>query len=397
MIEYTGKYGTAKVMLDTFEDDQAQKTISQIYEFLNHPAFTNPISLMPDLHVGEGAVIGFTMEMLPDKIIPNIVGVDINCAMFYINIGKLLLENLTREEIDSKIRARIPFSQDVHDYFPRIDGEFWDEASEAHRRFTMKFNKKFQTSYSPITFNTDWLKNKCKDIKMSYDRTIKSIGTLGGGNHFIELGKSQELEDYGFTIHTGSRQFGYKIAKHWQRKAGKGVLAYLTGDDVFGYLSDVVFTQHYAELNRLHIASNILEACGLEWSDVNEIIKTSHNFIDFDDFIIRKGAIRSYIGEKMIIPFNMEDGIIICEGKSNPEWNYSAPHGAGRVDSRKWAKENLNLDEAKMRMKEKDIYCSNLPIDETKEAYKDCKLIEDAIEPTAKIIDRLKPVLVCKG
>jgi len=397
MLEYKGKYGTANVMLDTFEDEQAQVTISQIYEFLNHPAFTNPISIMPDCHKGEGTVIGFTMEMVPDKIIPNIVGVDINCAMFYMNIGKSIFIKFTREEIDSKIRENIPFSQNVHTHFPRIEGGFWDVASEAHRLFTMKFNKKFKTSYSPMIFNTDWLKSKCEDIKMDYDRTLKSVGTLGGGNHFIELGKSQETGDYGFTIHSGSRQFGYKIAKHWQRKAGKGSLAYLTGDDVFGYLSDVVFTQHYAELNRLFMASHILEACELEWSDVSEIIKTSHNFIDFDDFIIRKGAIRSYIGEKMIIPFNMEDGIIICEGKSNPEWNYSAPHGAGRVDSRRWAKENLDLDKAKHRMKQKDIYCSNLPLDETKEAYKDPKLIEDAIEPTAKIIDRLMPVLACKG
>jgi len=397
MLEYKGKYGTAKVMLDTFEDEQAQKTISQIYEFLNHPAFTNPISLMPDLHMGEGAVIGFTMEMLPDKIIPNIVGVDINCAMFSINVGTSLLKKFLREELDSRIRSRVPFSQNVHDHFPRIDGGFWDAASEAHRRFTMKFNKKFKTSYSPMTFNIDWLKNKCEEIKMSYDRTIKSIGTLGGGNHFIEFGESQKSKDNWFTIHTGSRQYGFKIAKYWQRKAGKGALAYLTGDNIFGYLSDVVFAQHYAELNRLHMASHILEACELEWSDVSEIIKTSHNFIDFDDFIIRKGAIRSYIGEKMIIPFNMEDGIIICEGKSNPEWNYSAPHGAGRVDSRRWAKENLNLDEAKERMFEKGIYCSTMPLDETKLAYKDPKIIEDAIEPTAKIIDRLKPLFVCKG
>jgi len=397
MLEYKGKYGTAKVMLDTFEDEQAKKTISQIYEFLNHPAFTNPISLMPDLHVGKGTVIGFTMEMLPDKMIPNIVGVDINCAMFAMNVGKSLLKRFSREALDLRIRSRVPFSQNVHDHFPGIDGGFWDAASEAHRTFTMKFNKKFKTSYSPMTFNIDWLKSKCEEINMDYDRTIKSIGTLGGGNHFIEFGESQKSKDNWFTIHSGSRQYGVKIADYWQRKAGKGNLAYLTGDNVFGYLSDVVFTQHYAELNRLHMASHILEACELEWSDVSEIIKTSHNFIDFDDFIIRKGAIRSYIGEKMIIPFNMEDGIIICEGKSNPEWNYSAPHGAGRVDSRRWAKENLNLDEAKERMFEKGIYCSTMPLDETKLAYKDPKIIEDAIEPTAKIIDRLKPLFVCKG
>jgi len=210
------------------------------------------------------------------------------------------------------------------------------------------------------------------------------------------LGKSILLGDYFFTVHSGSRQFGLKICNYWQKKAGKGQLAYLTGQDAFGYLSDMVVAQMYAELNRLHMVRRILNILDMKHEDVKMEIKTNHNFIDFDDFVIRKGAIRSYISEQMIIPFNMEDGILICEGRSNPEWNFSAPHGAGRVGSRSWAKKNLNLEEAQHRMEKSKIFCSKLPKDELKGAYKDPEIIEKAITPTAMIIDRLKPVIAMK-
>jgi hypothetical protein len=163
---------------------------------------------------------------------------------------------------------------------------------------------------------------------------------------------------------------------------------------MFDYLVDMNIAQTYADFNRIFMLNRIT------WiTDIFpfERISSVHNYIDFNDFIIRKGAISSYENSKMIIPFNMEDGILICEGKSNEEWNCSAPHGAGRVDSRRWAKDNLSLDDAKQRMKEKGIYSSKIPIDETKLAYKDPKIIEDAIEPTATIVNRLKPILSCKG
>jgi len=164
---------------------------------------------------------------------------------------------------------------------------------------------------------------------------------------------------------------------------------------MFGYLADVVFTQAYANESR-DVMQNLIYR--ITQQDVKESISCVHNFIDFDDFIIRKGAIRSYKDEKMIIPFNMEDGILICEGKSNPDWNFSAPHGAGRVGSRRKMKEDesIVIEDIKTRMEKKGIYCSKLPKDEIKEAYKDPKLIEDAIEPTATIIDRLIPVLAMK-
>ncbi|HUU88347.1 MAG TPA: RtcB family protein, partial [Candidatus Glassbacteria bacterium] len=389
---YKGKYGEAKVMIDSVDS----ATISQVYEFLNHEAFTNPIAVMPDCHKGNGAVIGFTMKMT-DMIIPNVVGVDINCGMFSMNVGKNVLAEMSREDIDGNIRDYIPFSTSVHSKDLVINEGFFDSVTAEHRKFVMKFNKQKGAHYSPIEFNMKFLEQTCEKVGMDFSRAIKSIGTLGGGNHFIELGKSQLTGDYWFTIHSGSRQFGLKICNYWQRQAGKGQLAYLTGADMFGYLTDMVFAQKYADLNRLHMASYVLEACRHGWSDVKQHIQTSHNFIDFDDFIIRKGAIRSYSEEYMIIPFNMEDGILLCSGRSNPEWNFSAPHGAGRVGSRRWAKENLKIEDAKQRMEQNDIYCSKLPNDELKGAYKDPKIIEEAIEPTAIIVDRFKPVLVMKG
>lgn len=391
MLEYTGEYGKAVVMID--EIDQA--TVSQIYEFLNHPAFTNPIAIMPDTHAGNGAVIGFTMEMT-DMIIPNVVGVDINCGMHSINVGKNILAEWSKQNIDEVIRKLIPFGTNAHTKPMKLDDDFWTHVDEEHRLFTMRYNKRFGTSYDPRKHDDRWLDQKCTEINMNYTRTIQSMGTLGGGNHFIELGKSEVTGDYWFTVHSGSRQFGLKICNYWQRKAGKGALAYLTGDDMFGYLSDMVVAQMYAHYNRHTMIKLILSACNLTWADVKGSMSTAHNFIDFNDFIIRKGAIRSYEGQSMIIPLNMEDGILICEGKSNPDWNYSAPHGAGRLGSRRWAKETLDLEKSEQNMKEKGIYFSKLPKDELKGAYKDASVIENSIGPTAEIVDRIRPVIAMK-
>ena len=391
MLEYRGQYTTAKVMIDIID----QATVTQIYEFISHIAFSNPVSIMPDCHKGKGAVIGFTME-IPDKVIPNVVGVDINCGMLSENVGVDLFNKISREELDKSIRRDIPFGTSVHgkcQFNSDKHGPFWELANYKLKEFTKRFNQRYGTLYKPREFDQKWLKEKCTEIGMDYDRALNSIGTLGSGNHFIEIGKSTTTSDYWITVHSGSRQFGLKVATYWQRKAGKGQLAYLEGEDMFGYLVDMLFASIYADENRQVMQQLIYRITDYP---VLESISSVHNFIDFNDFIIRKGAIRSYENEKMIIPFNMEDGIIICEGKSNPEWNFSAPHGAGRLFSRSKAKETLSIDPAKHRMDEKEIYCSKLPIDELKEAYKDPKVIEDAIGPTATIIDRLMPVLAMK-
>jgi tRNA-splicing ligase RtcB len=397
MLEYQGKYGKATVMVDEID----QTTVKQIYDFLNHEAFTNQISIMPDTHAGKGSVIGFTMPIVPDKIIPNVVGVDINCGMLLFTLTDETfpkdLNTDQRMKIDEEIRRAVPFGTNVHNDPVEIESWFWKYLDSEYRAFIMRYNNQYGTKHDLITFDMKWFEEKCEQIEMPIERAIQSIGTLGGGNHFIEMGKSVRNGKYAFTIHTGSRQFGLKVCNYWQKKAGSNPLDYLSGEDAFGYLTDMVVAQCYARMNRYHIYKHILSCLGLSIEkNVQTSIETSHNFIDFDDFIVRKGAIRSYQHEKMVIPFNMQDGIIVCEGKSNPLWNYSAPHGAGRVGSRRWAKKNLNLEEAQNNMNDNDIFCSKLPLDEAKGAYKDPKIIEEAIEPTADIIDRFKPILAMK-
>lgn len=439
MYEITGKYTKSLITLDSLEE----ACISQIVSFINHPAFTNPVAIMPDAHAGRGSCVGFTMS-LGDKVIPAIVGVDIGCGMNSMNIGTKL--DLDLVHLDHKIRQQVPFGFSTHDKsILDMKKDFpWHKANSEAQKFALAYQEKFGAGITLPQYDLDWFTKKCMAIGCDLGRAIKSIGTLGSGNHFVEVGTSQKDGCIWITIHTGSRNFGKCICEYWQDKAVKKVkkqtkedtqkavkelkatytgkelydrikalknapdpvpeyncadeLRWLEGEDAQAYLFDMVFAQIYAEENRNQIASIILEILGV--NDPNEIsmIETIHNFIDFKDFIIRKGAIRSYTGERMIIPFNMRDGILVCEGRSNPEWNYSAPHGAGRVLSRGQAKKRIALETFKEQMK--DIYSTSVcagTLDEAPDAYKDAKLIEEAIAPTATIIDRIKPILNMKA
>jgi len=372
MITFTGKYTTANVMIDNIDDE----TVKQIINFINHEAFTNPITIMPDTHAGKGAVIGFTMKMT-DKIIPEVIGVDIGCGMTSLKIGNDFKDDL--KEVDKKIREHVPFGFSVRNKEHSIlknDNAFFANISKTQGK----------------NFTYEDFKKLCKKIEIDLDRAELAMGSLGGGNHFIEIGLTPE-NDYWITIHTGSRNFGLKVANYWTKVAGKENLAYLEGDSAKGYLNDMVVAQNYAVRNRLMIEQIIVDILKIK---KYEKIVSVHNYIDFRDKIIRKGAISSYKNELMIIPFNMEDGLLICEGQSNENWNFSAPHGAGRIASRSWAKKHLSSDEAENRMKEKGIYFSKLPLDETRGAYKDPEMIEKSIEPTAKIVYRVRPILSMK-
>ncbi len=259
-------------------------------------------------------------------------------------------------------------------------------------------------------------------------------------NHFIEFGTSKNTGNTCCTVHSGSRNLGLKVANYWQRKAKENLkqryqvgfqktikkikeenpmskwdalikaaklpptptgLEYLDGKDMYGYLHEMNFCQAYAYQNVLAMMSVILQMLNIPVTLMmsTDTVHTVHNYINFEDFIIRKGAVSSYKGQKMIIPFNMEDGILICEGKGNEEWNFSAPHGAGRLFGRKDMKqrEDINTRDIRDRMNKKGIFLSVVPKDEVKEAYKDPKFIEKSIEPTATIIDRIKPVLTLKA
>jgi len=432
MIEVSGKYTNAKIMIDSVEES----AMSQVVAFLNHPAFTAPVAMMPDIHAGRGACVGFTMP-LTGKIVPETIGVDIGCGVTAANIGKIL--PLSLELIDHKIRQRVPFGMSIHDRAVlNMEKEFpWHQVNVLAQKFSVAYKSKFG-DIQPPEYNMDWFLKKCETIKeKGIHRFLNSLGTLGAGNHFCEVGRN-ESGDFWVTVHTGSRNFGKCICDYWQGKAQKfvrqdrraenaaeiermkreildGKLLYqaikafkastklgvdtrgsewLEGSEAAGYLYDMIFSQVYAEVNRKYILQIIYDLLGVQ---PIETIESVHNYIDFRDFIIRKGAIRSYEGEKFILPFNMRDGILICTGRSCPDWNFSAPHGAGRIMSRGQAKRTIKLEDFQSQMT--GIYSTSVgrgTLDEAPDAYKDASIIEKAISPTATIIDRIRPVLNMK-
>lgn len=396
MIEINGKFTSAKIMIDNIEPE----VMSQSVAVTNHPIFKNrQIRIMPDCHAGKGCVIGFTSEIdLKDpKIIPNLIGVDIGCGVVAINVNNRSM--LLLEEINDRIIRHIPMGFNVNS----------------------KAKFKLGADYKAL----------CEKIEMNFNRAELSVGTLGGGNHYIELGVDSKSNMW-LTVHTGSRNLGKCICDYHQKKAFKHIskiasvpveefkmkysgeelgrrieefnrnkpkvdkdLCYLEGSDAEEYLNDMKLAQKYAALNRKYIVSIITDACGFE---IDDMIESVHNYIDFDDGILRKGAIRSYENERMIIPLNMRDGFLICSGKSNQDWNCSAPHGAGRIMSRSEAKISLSLDDYKKSMSGIYSTCVEMDtIDESPMAYKDASVIKGAIQDTASILETVKPVLNIKA
>ena len=421
MFELVGKNTTAKIYIDDLDEE----TIQQIYSFLSHPSFTNPIAIMPDAHKGQGSCIGFTMKMT-DRIIPNIIGVDIGCSIQSVNISDL---TIPLPELDKRIRESITFGSDTlkKPHYTLKTFPF-DQVNAIGKKFHQSYQKHFQIQVPYVEYSAEWFNKKMIQITMDNARFFNSIGTLGSGNHFIEGGRSDNT-GYWITVHTGSRNFGNKVCKYWQYIAKQDFitnyvekkqqqihdikknsnrheiqneisklpniqipddLLFLEGLNAYYYCCDMLFAQFYADLNRLTILKTIMKILNAE---IKDSVTSIHNFIDFNDFIIRKGAIRSYQNERMVIPFNMRDGVLICEGKSNPLWNYSAPHGGGRVLSRSKAKQTLDL--LKFQEQMKGIYSTSVnysTLDEAPDAYKDSRVIEDAIQDTATILDRIIPI-----
>lgn len=358
MIELRGKYNNAIVYTDNIE----QEAISQIITLLNQPfADQNPIRFMPDVHAGKGCTIGFTMKM--DKIVcPNLVGVDIGCGVLVAKLGNI---DIDFEKLDRVIRERVPFGFNVHDY---------------QRPFHLEDLMMY-----------DSLGNK--------DSILKSLGTLGSGNHYIEINVDEHNDKY-LVIHSGSRNLGVQVCEHYQKmarekctRAAKG-LEYLTGQDYEDYTHDMMITQRYAKANRRRMAGEIIENMGWE---ILEIFQTIHNYIDEEGYV-RKGAVSARLGEKLIIPLNMRDGSLICVGKGNPDWNYSAPHGAGRILSRGKAKRELDLETFQNEMEGVYSTCiDKARLDESPMAYKDYKEIISNIGDTVDIISHIKPLYNFKG
>lgn len=359
ILEVKGQFNTAKVFSDNIEE----ATLEQIVTLCNQE-FTKgcKIRIMPDCHAGIGCVIGFTAD-LGDQVVPNLVGVDIGCGMYTLKLGKI---DVDLPLLDKTIHKRIPAGREVH----KKKIVSFPELQELHC-----FSK---------------LKEK--------PRIERSIGTLGGGNHFIELNKDSEENLY-LVIHSGSRNLGKQVAEIYQNLAvdlcNGGLklrrdLCFLTGEYMNRYLHDMAICQRYAVLNRETIAELILEKLKI---NPLESFHTVHNYINFEDNIIRKGSVSARKGEKIIIPINMRDGSIVAIGKGNPEWNYSAPHGAGRVLSRAAARKEISLEAYKEAMKGIYTTCINKhTLDESPMAYKPMEEILSNIQDTVEIVKIIKPI-----
>lgn len=369
MIEIKGKYNTAKVMIDEID----QTTRAQIESFVNQEAFANSnIAIMPDCHAGNGACIGMTMQ-LTDKVIPNVIGVDIGCGVTSV---KFKSDEIDLGRLDRLIKQNIPSGFEI--------------------------NKAVCEGARPLEPKVTYV---CKTIGIDAYKALLAIGSLGGGNHFIELGKDS-LGFYWLTVHSGSRNFGLRVANYFQEKARQlnkdanvqeGLEYLVKGSDEYSqYLRCLNIAQKFAKSNRREILHRITTVLNVE---VLATVESIHNFID-DNGIIRKGAVRADKDQMVLIPFNMRDGIALCKGKGNPDWNNSAPHGAGRVLSRTQAKKNISLEEVRGQMREAGIYTSSLnnsTVDEAPGAYKDMELIKSCIGETVEIIDMIKPIYNFKG
>lgn len=409
MLTLNGKYGSAQIYTDLIE----QEAIAQIIEMLNQPFAQNAnVAIMPDVHAGAGCTIGTTMR-ISDCVVPNLVGVDIGCGVLCAELG--LMHDIDFAKLDKVIREYVPSGISIRDKIVNI-----------------QMPKHFGVN------GKDWAEKlhqlKCwPAIKTKEDYFLKSIGTLGSGNHMIELNVDEDGQYY-LVIHSGSRNLGIQVCKYYQKlaeteyqkacnkvdkkviemmladgrkmeipayvssckvKYDKGLVP-LVGKSFENYLHDMNIVQEYAEANRKAMLLTICKEMG--WDNFT-FFETKHNYIDFSPRengerpILRKGAVAANAGEELIIPMNMRDGSLICIGKGNPAWNYSAPHGAGRLMSRAKAKETLSLEEYQSEMDGIWTSCvSNATIDESPMAYKPMESIIENVKDTVEIAKIIKPV-----
>jgi len=362
-----GRYSEAIVYTEVIEEG----ALKQIKDLCDIEAFSNSkIRIMPDVHVGKGCVIGFTAN-LGEKVIPNIVGVDIGCGMLTVKLGKV---DVDFDQLDTFIRNHIPNGKSI--------------------------NHDKQVDFLSVLKKLKLLKDSRQDLK----KWVRAIGSLGGGNHFIEVNIDEEDNKY-LVVHSGSRNLGHVVATHYQKVAidyqsghkdasGKKLpdaMCYLQGERREDYLHDMSICQQFAALNRQVIANKILTHLFGHYGF--ESFHTTHNYIDFDDNIVRKGAIKADKGREVLIPINMRDGSILAVGKGNGDWNCSAPHGAGRLMSRTKAFETIDFKDFKEEMK--GIYSTSVTrktIDESPMAYKSIEDIIKSIGETVEIKAVLKPI-----
>lgn len=395
MIELKGKHAEAKIFTDNVE----HSALSHIIAFLNQESLQgSKVRIMPDVHDGAGCVIGTTMTIV-DKVIPNVVGCDIGCGVLAIELKE---KRIDLPKLDSVIRKNVAVIRSTE------LKEVEDLGLE----------------------NLVCRKDNVKAVRLGF-------GTVGGGNHFIEIDKDEETGALYLLIHSGSRNLGIQVANYYQDKAydeaivrfnrgtfndkvtelkkvtspkdmNKAVeklkkeykrigdvpyeLAYVTGQNFKDYIHDMKIAQNYAAMNRRKIASIIMKEMKLHEVDSFDTI---HNYIDIENMIVRKGSVRAALGEKLIVPINMRDGALICVGKGNEDWNSSCCHGAGRLMSRADAKQNISVSEFKKTMKDAGIFSTCVgkgTIDESPMAYKPMEEIVEIIKDTVDIVKVIKPI-----
>ena len=395
MIEIKGQYNTAVCYCAELEKSAA----GQIKAVCDQPAFADSrIRIMPDVHAGMGCTIGTTMT-ITDKVVPGMVGVDIGCGMETVRLAEREIDFAALDEL---IRKHIPCGREI------------------------------RSAYHPYAAEIELEQLRCaKHTKL--ERAYRSIGTLGGGNHFIEVDRGNDGSLY-LVVHSGSRHLGNEVARWYQDEGFRALcgnarfqideaiarmkaegntkdihkeikklkkqrtmltpmpkdLAYVEGALFEDYIHDMKLVQQFAQLNRKAMTQVILQGMGL--TEI-ERFTTIHNYIDTDNMILRKGAVSAQKGEKLLIPINMRDGSLICIGKGNEEWNCSAPHGAGRLMSRKDAFDRISLEQYEQEMDGIYTTCvGRATLDESPMAYKDMSEIVSQIGPTAEIVDKIKPV-----
>lgn len=427
-MELQGKYTTAKIHAITIEEE----VISQMYDIINCKAFDKKIVRgMSDIHVGASGPCGLVAE-IGDYICPEHIGVDIGCEVSMLELNTSIQET-DYILFEHKVKQQIPMGMTLHEKSIINNKNF-------QKFLTLGFNKYRQLwpeilNELPETVTENWISKTLKRVGMDEGVFYKSLGTLGGGNHFLEYGEGDGHS--AFFVHCGSRNFGVKICKYWMSKAETSlskeeikkftnefkslytgdmkefklnldkflnskkdvkIKGYLSGNNMKGYLCDMCLAQLYAKYNHktIHdIIENILKKFNI---NIIDKIECTHNFIDLEDRILRKSAIRSYLGEKILVPLNMRDGVAVCIGKSNPDWLFSCAHGAGRKMSRSKAKENISLEEFKNSMK--NIYSTSVcssTIDESPMAYKDSDEILELITDTCEILYLIKPKISIKS
>lgn len=396
MEQIVGRYcKDCVVYSNTLEQDAR----SIIYSFVNHRMFEgSKIRIMPDVHAGKDIVVGFTAPFR-DCVNPDHIGGDIGCTVSTtITATPVVSEQF--EELERQIRHYVKFGMTQQEHTMFKESEFYV--------FLKKRVAEARVAWSEYVDNADvserGIEKLLNRVEMNAKTFFCQIGTVGSGNHFVEIGVTPE-GNYAITVHCGSRNFGQKVWKYWHTIAHNPTfnhpsVGYLAGEQMRGYITDMVIAQAYAEFNHIIIHRLITDifrrVCGS--IDTVEQIITTHNYIDFKGRMMRKGAVASLEGQKLVIPFNMRDGLIICKGKSNPEWNCSAPHGAGRLMSRSAAKELIDMEEYKQSMA--NIYSTSVQrdtIDESPMAYKDPMEILEAIQDTVEVLYFIKPVINMKS